>query len=527
MQLSIAYNNTDFRPMDVDSMDTLAETILKNNYSTIVFKDNYRHRRNFVNADMMGLDFDGGLSLEDAKTRFAKYKHIIAATRNHGLAKGDQPPCDRFRVILFFEKPINDPRVYSKIYERFLKLNPEADKACKDPARMFYASSKVLSINYNGEMVGIDSTISTEAPAASMEEARSLDVDFSKKPAGWSNCKWAIANGFFGPGQSNQMMQVLASTYRSLNYSAEQAYHLCLNAMQLRKKRIGRDYDKVEIWKVVKYFYSDDYMGAVYNCKKEGSLLQEYCQSLGQDACSHGGTSFTFRPIKEIYELEEKIDWVVDSLLSKGGISLLAGPPKAGKSTIVRQLALTVARGGEFLNRKCKQGSVLYLALEEQLGLLKEQYSRLGLRPDDQIFIHIGPVGGLDKNAQLRQHLIEMRPALLIVDTMVKFLGIEDLNNYQEVYKKLEEFSNIARETSTHIMFIHHTNKSERSGPESIMGSVGIHGSVDNAIIFSKFGQNRTITTSQRGGVPFYKQPLAFDAPTETYVLTSGGTGEF
>src|SRR5713226_8713910 len=51
-----------------------------------------------------------------------------------------------------------------------------------------------------------------------------------------------------------------------------------------------------------------------------------------------------------LQEREEQVRWVLEDRLPAGGFSLLAGKPKAGKSTLARCLALAVARGERFLN---------------------------------------------------------------------------------------------------------------------------------------------------------------------------------
>ena len=38
------------------------------------------------------------------------------------------------------------------------------------------------------------------------------DVDYTKKPKGWRNCKWSLANGKFEQGQRHQALLVLAAT---------------------------------------------------------------------------------------------------------------------------------------------------------------------------------------------------------------------------------------------------------------------------------------------------------------------------
>jgi Mrp family chromosome partitioning ATPase len=50
-------------------------------------------------------------------------------------------------------------------------------------------------------------------------------------------------------------------------------------------------------------------------------------------------------------EPDEPENWLVDGLLPTGGLSVLVGKPKAGKSTLARALAVAVARGEPWLGR--------------------------------------------------------------------------------------------------------------------------------------------------------------------------------
>ena len=55
---------------------------------------------------------------------------------------------------------------------------------------------------------------------------------------------------------------------------------------------------------------------------------------------------------------------VIDGLLP-AGTYLLAGAPKIGKSFLVLQMAYQVSMGEQFLGFSSRQGTVLYLALED------------------------------------------------------------------------------------------------------------------------------------------------------------------
>jgi len=529
MKLSVAESNSEFRPLGVYGFKSLERVITTRTYSCGLFKDNHRTSKNFTEAHVIGLDFDDGLSIEGAKEAFKDYKYIIAPTKNHQKEKGGIV-ADRFRVILFLSEPITDGAVFKSTARHLLIKFPQADHACKDAARMFYQSGYVYDSKSKGQLVDPQAVPPADelSPLDTflVDDVDAVGVDFSKKPHGFSNCKWAIANGAFEAGESNQAMMSLATTCRALNYTKDQTYYMCINAYQLRKARTGVDYNVEDLKReVINHVFGDDYRGAVYACKTDGTWLHSYCSALGDNACSHKKSKFNFAPISKLMSNEKKVDWLVDGFLTRGGFSLLVGLPKSGKSTIVRQLAQSICRGDSFLERSCKQGRILYLALEEQPEMLKEQFARLGVTNDDDILIHVGPVPPQEFE-ELEEQIANTNPALLIVDTLALFAGIQDLNNYNEVNNVLSKLREIARKSGTHIMGIHHSNKSDRIGPESILGSVGIHGAVDNAIIFNKHGASRYLTTSQRGGRGFNKRQLVFDEKTETYAV-GGEVDEF
>lgn len=62
----------------------------------------------------------------------------------------------------------------------------------------------------------------------------------------------------------------------------------------------------------------------------------------------------------------------VDTLLPQG-LSILAGAPKLGKSWLVLDLCVKVAKGESFLGQKTHKGTTLYLCLEDSLRRIQER----------------------------------------------------------------------------------------------------------------------------------------------------------
>jgi hypothetical protein len=153
---------TDTKVIEFNTLDELAEHILKSNYSSSIFRDNYTKNDNFLSSEMIILDYDNvpgepNLSLADAVKTFADYKCIIAPTRNHRKEKkvGDKklPAVDRFRVILFLSEPVTTQEDYYASWHAVAANFPGVDNATKDPARRFYPSSGICFKNEDGKLI--------------------------------------------------------------------------------------------------------------------------------------------------------------------------------------------------------------------------------------------------------------------------------------------------------------------------------------------------------------------------------------
>ena len=70
--------------------------------------------------------------------------------------------------------------------------------------------------------------------------------------------------------------------------------------------------------------------------------------------------------IGDLYEEEEEdVPWILEGYLAEGGWTLLAGPPKLGKTTLAYDAIVAVATGKPFLGRGVMKKKVLLLGLEE------------------------------------------------------------------------------------------------------------------------------------------------------------------
>lgn len=131
------------------SFSELPNHVLKHVWSSQLFAGGVRLRENFAGSFCFALDIDSPeYPLERALKDWCDSVHIIATTKNHQVAKGDQPPCDRYRIISLWDRPIVDLEEYE--YNISLLIEKYGADTCKDGARFFYQCRDVVSTNFEG-----------------------------------------------------------------------------------------------------------------------------------------------------------------------------------------------------------------------------------------------------------------------------------------------------------------------------------------------------------------------------------------
>lgn len=218
-------------------------------------------------------------------------------------------------------------------------------------------------------------------------------------------------------------------------------------------------------------------------------------------------------------------EWLLDGLLPAGGFAVLVGKPKAGKSTLARNLCKAVAHGEAFLGRAVRQGAVLYLALEEKRSQVKAHFRSLGVSPDAplRVFVGTSPIDGL---SQLRTELERVRcqgepVALVIIDPMFRLVRPRDGNDYAAMTAALDPVLALARDSGACVLATHHGPKGERADVDSPIGSTAIAGSADVLLVLKRNDRYRTLSTVQRMGEDLPETVIELDPETRA-IRTSG-----
>lgn len=227
-----------------------------------------------------------------------------------------------------------------------------------------------------------------------------------------------------------------------------------------------------------------------------------------------------------VSSVEQVFSGLVGDLLADVGLTMMCAKPKVGKSTLARQLAVSVAEGEHFLGKPVKTGNVLYLSLEGPKHVVQQHFKTLGLTQTKGrvtlVHEHMPAHGelGVEKLRCTLDRLKDVR--LLVIDPVGKLLRLAKSENYDEVLTAVELLEKLAKDYALHLVFLAHAKKRQTDDAgDSPIGSTAFRGGTDCNIFLRKQGIRRVISTEQRWGNPIEEETF-LDYDRERQVMTLG-----
>jgi hypothetical protein len=222
--------------------------------------------------------------------------------------------------------------------------------------------------------------------------------------------------------------------------------------------------------------------------------------------------------------------WIVEQLLrtNRKRVSLLCGSPHAGKSTLARQLAVSIAQGKLFLGRETLKSKVAFWQSEETEEDAGLDFEQSGIKQDDNLVVlHPEPTDN---------HLVELDKVLtadpdirlVVIETLDDFLQMDDLSDNPSARRAFERFDReVINKHNERVCFLalHHFKKSDEQRGLSlnkILGATVIAGKTDAKIYLRQVGDadsRRVISAQTRKGIPIEPTYLDFDNATQSSVL--------
>lgn len=183
----------------------------------------------------------------------------------------------------------------------------------------------------------------------------------------------------------------------------------------------------------------------------------------------------------------EKTPFIVDEILPCG-LTILAAPPKTGKSWLCLALADSVATGSTFWGRKVERGAVLYMALEDNEYRLQSRLRALGSTMPRNLYMICRSALCLDNGLmdQLEDWINSQADArIIILDTLQRVKGAPQrgLDAYAADYARLGPLQELAIRKKVAIVAVHHFRKQSAIAGDDIFekfsGSNALFGAAD------------------------------------------------
>lgn len=179
----------------------------------------------------------------------------------------------------------------------------------------------------------------------------------------------------------------------------------------------------------------------------------------------------------------QPLNFVVDTLLSTG-LHLLAGSPKVGKSWLALWLSVCVAKGEPVWGMNTRQGTTLYLCLEDsRLHIQNRLFESTEDAPADVYFCTESYILGEGLEEQIESFVVEHPDtALIIIDTLQMIRGTNYDNTYANDYRDLSVLKKLADRHGIAILLIHHLRKEFADDVfNRISSTTSISGAVDSS----------------------------------------------
>lgn len=212
------------------------------------------------------------------------------------------------------------------------------------------------------------------------------------------------------------------------------------------------------------------------------------------------------RTIRDAKTAPVQLDLVRGLFPAGPSVVLVYGESSVGKSFWTSAVALAVARGGRWNDRRTRKTGVLYLSSEGRMGLRIRAYEQAhGVNLDAVNFLLMET--GLDLSNDSHEaidtvieaaHGVGFPIGMLVIDTLARNFGGGDPDKSGDMSVFVEACGRFAREFDAVVVAVHHPGKDAARGPRN---SYALTAGVDTQILIKADGDVRLVEVEkQRDG---------------------------
>jgi ribosomal protein L29 len=151
--------------------------------STCELKNNVRRESNYSSRQLFMIDVDDGMTIQELLSNdfYNTYGAGFYATSSFTLE------LHKFRILFITESVIDSARLSRLVIQGLRLVYPESDRACVDPARLFYGNANCVLKEFTGRILPDDVIAALVSEAMEQQEKRTVVerplTDFKEKSA--------------------------------------------------------------------------------------------------------------------------------------------------------------------------------------------------------------------------------------------------------------------------------------------------------------------------------------------------------
>ncbi len=210
----------------------------------------------------------------------------------------------------------------------------------------------------------------------------------------------------------------------------------------------------------------------------------------------------------------------VDTLLPQG-VSILGGAPKIGKSWLVLDLCIRIAKGEPLWDLPTHRGTTLYLCLEDPLRRVQERLNCITDEVPPNAFFATAAGTLTDGLCEQIKSFVTEHPdtALVAIDTFQIIRNSTADTSYANDYDEIRKLKQLADKLNISLLLVHHLRKQGDSDPlNKLSGTTGISGAVDAAFVLDQSKRNATGATLICTGRDIVYRELELNFSKEKFV---------
>ena len=191
-------------------------------------------------------------------------------------------------------------------------------------------------------------------------------------------------------------------------------------------------------------------------------------------------------------------DWLVNGVISRNGLSVIYGPPGAGKSFLLMDMMACICRGEPWFAHGTQQAPAIYIAFEgiDGYGQRAAAYEKYHGRPLPNNFAMLSRKSGRERwNVDNQNHRLALAEwahkeglngGITCLDTLSRATGDFDENSSRDMGKVIESCDHLRELIGGNVSLVHHSGKGG-----DVRGSSALRGAWDDGIKISYDRENR------------------------------------